>query len=153
MTMKKMFVAVCSALPGGMVLAVTMMLFVGCARLQYQDAAGNVQIRGYTLNPEAAMVMSAEAEAVRAQSYAVRSCSEDPRHCGAVWGAFGAYGMDTPAGYTWAGIRAVGAGGSTPTGNGDLRRDVADIKRKVNAMDKGQDAFFRALKNQKKGKR
>ncbi len=146
--MKKMFFAICSVLPGGFILLVAMTLFVGCARLQYQDPAGNVRISGYTTTPEAAVMASAEAEAVRVQAYATRMCSEDSKHCGAVWGPWGAGLMDTPAGYTWAGVQAAGAT-SVPAENSDIRKDVADIKRRLNAVDKGQDAFFQTLKNRK----
>lgn len=149
--MKKMFVALCGMLPGGFLLLATMLAFTACARLQYQDPAGNVKIRGFTLNPEAAMVMSAEAETIRAQAYAVRSCSEDPKHCGAVWGPWGAGAgmMDTPAGYTWAGIQA---GGATNQASGDIRKDIADIKKGVNVVKSGQKALFQTLRN-RKGKR
>jgi hypothetical protein len=103
--MKKMF-SFLAVVPCGFWLAGIMVLFVGCARLQYQDPAGNVRISGFTTTPEMAMVMSAEAEAVRAQAYATRKCSDDPRNCGAVNGGWGMGVMDTPAGYTWAGINA-----------------------------------------------
>jgi len=148
--MKKMFVALCSLLPGGFVLLATMLMFAACARLQYQDPAGNIRIDGLTMTPEAAMIVSAEAEAVRAEAYATRKCSDDPRNCGAVLGSWGAGLMDAPAGYTWAGIRAVTGGDGTGS-NGDIRRDVAEIKKQLNAVNKGQDAFLQALKNRKKG--
>jgi hypothetical protein len=152
--MKKLIVMLCSVLPGGFVLLATMMLFGACARLQYWDPAGNVRVRGFTLNPEAAMVASGETEMIRSQAYAMRKCAEEPDKCRAAelsqmsrWG-FG--GMDTPAGYTWAGIQAAG-GGSSASAGGDIRKEISDIKKTVSAIDKGQDAFFQALKNRKKG--
>lgn len=147
--MKKVFVLLCAVLPGGLVLLVTMMMFTACARLQFQDPAGNVKISGLTASPEMAMVMSAEAEAIRAQAYATRKCADEPAGCYYGWG----YGnMDTPAGYTWAGIRAAGAAGSPPASeSGDVRKDVADIKRTVRGISEWKRVLSQTLKNRKKG--
>lgn len=150
--MKKLFVALCSVLPGGFILLVTMLTFAACARLQYQDPSGNVRVSGYTTTPETAMFVSAEAEAVRAQAYATRKCSDDPRHCGAVGGA---YGMDTPAGYTWAGINAVYG---NPGTSGDPAKDLKEISKntketaiRMKGMVNSLEAFEKALSQ--KGKR
>ncbi len=144
--MKKMFFAMCGVLPGGMVLLAAMMTFAACARFQYETSAKH-WIQGTTTSPET--VMMAEAEA-----YAMRKCADNPENCRAVelsqTGPWGAGMMDTPAGYTWAGIRAAGV--NKQTNAPDVRKDLARIEKKVDAMDKGQDAFFRILKN-RKGKR
>ncbi|MFA5133376.1 MAG: hypothetical protein WC459_01025 [Patescibacteria group bacterium] len=113
---------VCLIVPGGLFIyggwllleqlasrSLAMLAFVavtlagGCAGVQYQDAAGNVRISGVTTAPEAAMIASAEAEAVRAQAYAVRKCADSNQNCGALWGPWGGYGalMDTTGGVVW----------------------------------------------------
>lgn len=171
-----LFIAIIIVLPGGFILAVKKIAqrvkpkflvgllalgeLSGCVRLQYQDE--HVKIRGISLNPEAAMMMSAQAQAKQSEAYAVRSCSDDPRRCGAVWGAWGAYGagmMDTPAGYTWGGMQAAGQATVTagpavrsPSDNSSLAA-LARGQRETNiylrALAGSQEKFQRALAQKK----
>lgn len=154
-----LFVVIVALLPGGALLAMRKLaqrmklgflvgclaivtMSAGCAGFHYQTSDKN-WIEGVTASPETVMVADAEA-------HAIRRCTEDQRHCGALWGAWGAGSMDTPAGYTWAGIRATGGNG--PENGGDVRRDITDIKKSVRAISKWQDTFTKTYKNRKNRK-
>lgn len=65
--MKKVFFAICAAMPGGVILSVTMFLFVGCARFQYQ-VQGKFQMQGRTTSPETVALSLAEFGRVEAES-------------------------------------------------------------------------------------
>ena len=146
--MKKAFLAICTVVPGGFVLLVMMALFTGCARLQFQDPAGNAKISGFTVMPEAAMMASAETEMLRAQAYATRQCSDDSKHCGAVWGPWGGEGgLYTPYGYTMAGINAVAQEPSAQAPQ-DVKKELVGIKESQRAT----NSALRAL-NQKVNER
>ncbi len=147
--MKKLFVALCSVLLGGFFLLVAMFTFTACARLQYQDPAGNVRIRGITLNPEAAMIMSAEAEAVRAQAYATRKCSDDPRNCGAVWGGWGAYGFAPPEEVAVKQYLASQQGAPQQGSLANQRDDLREIKQSVVQIKNSQRLLIKAMKGVK----
>lgn len=160
------FAAIVAILPGGALLGAkkivqrvktkflvqlmaTVMMVSGCAWTQ------NGRVSGF-VNPSEHVIAEAIGEDISTNAYVKRKCADSPANCRAMelfvapW-AYGAM-MDTPAGYTWAGVRAVGAGSPTAE-NGDVRKDIADIKKHVNAIGKGQDAFFQALKDRKKGQR
>lgn len=149
--MKKLM-AVCSVLPGGLCLAGAMMIFVGCA--QFQARTYGMEIRGRTMAPENVLLAHAEADAVTAQAYAVRRCSDDSKHCGPLWGAWGGglYGeLDTPAGVTWSGMAAargyqqlMGAGSAAGVA-GAGNAETEQMKRSIAAVANHQAALGRAV--------
>lgn len=143
--MKKVLFSICGLMPGGFILLGAMILFVGCARLQYQE--DDVRIVGYTTSPEAAMYVAAKARAVRARAYAVHRCADDPRKCGGEgWGYGGRYiGMYLPVGYgNWV-------TGSASSSSVDERLD--HIVKEVETTKEGLREFFRDRgKNTKRAK-
>lgn len=157
--------AVCGVLPGGLCLAGAMMIFVGCAQFQARtygmekkgrQSTYGMEIRGRTFAPEKVILAHAEADAVTAQAYAVRRCSDDSKHCGPLWGGWGGGGygeLDTPAGVTWSGLSAAASynramGARNPLvagGSGTEAKDVELLKRSVAAVAKHQAALGRAV--------
>jgi len=130
--MKKVFFAICSLIPGGFLLFGTMLLFVGCSH--YQVRSAGFQAEGRTSRPGEVAVSLAVAEDIRAEARIKNVCASNPEKCRAMelqtYGAYGMYGpgyMDTPEGYTWAGIQAVrGMSQQTrPVGNAHARSTPA----------------------------
>ncbi|MBU4421772.1 hypothetical protein KKB41_02305 [Patescibacteria group bacterium] len=111
--MKKVLFTIYSLIPGGFLFLGIILLFVGCSHYQYRTTGTQkFRIEGRTSSPESVAIALAEAEGIRADATATRICAQNPQKCQAMALArtVGFYGngfLDTPYGYTWAGIQAV----------------------------------------------
>ena len=109
--MKKALFAICSLMPGGFLLLGVMLLFIGCSH--YQVRSAGFQAEGRTGVPGDIAVKFAVAEDIRAEAQMKNVCAANPAQCRAMeLSVYGNYGngpgyLDTPEGYTWAGIQAV----------------------------------------------
>lgn len=119
--------------------------------------AKGLKVKGDTTSPVSVTLATANAEAIRADAYAVRKCSDDPSKCRAValsrdsWfgGGWGNSWLDTPAGYTWAGIQAVG--GASGGNQLKMKRKIEETEVRVKALVSSQENFQKSLL--KRGKR
>ena len=101
-------------------------------------------VKGYGTVTEIAM-----AERIQAEAYAVKACADDPQRCGGQWG-FG--GLDMPAGYTLAGMQAVGAA-TGPTNISSVEKKLDEVAKETKATKEGLKEFFRSRgKNSKSAK-
>jgi len=113
--MKKVFFAICSLIPGGFLLLGVLLLFAGCSH--YQVRSAGFRAEGRTSRPGEVAMSLAVAEDIRAEAQVKSVCASNPAKCRAMelqtYGAYGMYGpgyLDTPEGYTWAGIQGVRGG-------------------------------------------
>jgi hypothetical protein len=124
----------------------------GCARVVYKSekasASGfTMKVSGFSMSPETAIGAMAEAEVRQSEAHAIRQCANDPKKCW-TWGLGG--GLDIPAGYTVAGMQAVGAqqaaGAQQPTavaGNPvDIGGRLDKIMREIGVVKGGLKEFF-----------
>ncbi|PIR67135.1 MAG: hypothetical protein COU51_00025 [Parcubacteria group bacterium CG10_big_fil_rev_8_21_14_0_10_36_14] len=140
--MKKALFTICSVVPGGFLFLGIVVLFVGCSHYQYQTTGTQkFRIEGRTASPESVAIALAEAEGIRADATATRICAQNPQKCQAMVLARTAsyYGngfLDTPYGYTWAGIQAVQNAGRQENVGKDEKTPGKEIEERMKALEK-----------------
>jgi hypothetical protein len=162
--MRKLIV-ILSVLPGGFFLATAMMLFVGCARLQYERVG--IKVSGYTTDPIGAMYVASQSIVNEGDStsrnYALERCADDPSKCTAAAlsqmnrsGMYGV-GLDNSYAYTMAGINAAAAytGGGLPLvgANGAKGNDLREVRKDIVRLKKSQEEVIGAIGEMAKGKK
>lgn len=133
----------------------------GCSWYKYQTPKGKngrkFMSAGLTANPGNVAVAMADAEVIRADAEAVRRCARNPKTCQAMAlartaGYYGGNVLDTPYGYTWAGVQAVNAyKDKTPKKQGSTGKSLKKLEIMIKGVSDAQNKYFEIQKNKKRG--